>query len=798
MSTTAGVTTATLTTSSLGAGDHSITATYNGDQTFTASTSRTPALLDVSQVATSLTVASSANPSVVGQTVTFTGTLASSATGETGTIQFADNGVNIGSGSVSGGQATFSTSSLALGGHPITAAYDGDANFVDSVSTNTVSQAVNQAATSTGVGSSANPGSVGSAITYTATVTVNGPGSGLPTGHVSFSDGGNPIAICQNLLLPSSSPPSVTCAQMYSTTTPHNITATYGGDTNFVGSSGGLTESLSSVGTTTSVGAAPSTATFGQAVTLTATVAPTSGGANPTGSVTFTDNGTTTLGSSTLSTTNGVTTASILVTTLPVGPDSISASYGGGTGFVASASTTSAPVSVSMSPTTLGLISAPNPSTFGQSVTFTATIFPTTGSGETGTVTFLDNGNSIGTGIVSNGQATFTTTALAVATHPITASYGGDGNFVHSSTTTGVSQVVNKAPTSLTLQSSLNPSTSGQSVTFTATVTPTTGTGETGTVTFLDNGNSIGNGSVSAGQATLTTTTLSAGSHPITASYAGDGNFVSSSTTSTLNQVVNSGAVATTITLSSSVNPSTVGQTVSLTATVAPVGGGSPNFTGTVTFSEGTTVVGMSPVTASGLSTVSLPQLAGTSAIGTHTFTASYSGGGNYLGSTTTSPFSQVVAPPIFITSSDGGNFGIANSANDSYRTVLTSSSNGCFCAAENFLAVTPDGTRAYDMHPTSTNTTITAVNTATGSVMASISLPYRAADLTMAPNGANLYVAETVPGNEVAVINTATNTVTKNIPVSVANGEPQAMAINAAGTELAVAEQSLPSTWST
>ena len=75
------------------------------------------------------------HPSVVGQTVTFTATLSSSASGETGTVQFDDNGVTIGSGSVSGGQAQFQTSSLALGGHPITAIYEGDDNFVGGSST---------------------------------------------------------------------------------------------------------------------------------------------------------------------------------------------------------------------------------------------------------------------------------------------------------------------------------------------------------------------------------------------------------------------------------------------------------------------------------------------------------------------------------------------------------------------------------------------------------------------------------------------------------------------------------------
>jgi len=897
VSTTGGVTTGALAISNLGAGTHSVSATYSGDSTFSTSSTTTSAALSVAQATTTLGLASTANPSVVGQTVTFTATISSSTTGETGTVQFADGGTPIGSGTVSGGQATLQTSSLTLGTHPITAVYEGDANFVGSSAPGALSQAVDQAATSTAVTSDHNPGTVGQTITYTATVVVDAPGAGTPTTTVSFSDDGNPITGCQSLTLPASAPLQVTCAQSYTTNTGHSITATYAGDSNFAGStSSPLTETLSQVSTTTSVMAAPGAATFGQSVTLTATVAPTSGTANPTGSVTFTDNGTTTLGTSTLSTTAGVTTASILVTTLPVGTDLISASYSPGAGFLASATTTSASVAVSQATTTLGLLSNANPSTFGQSVTFTATVFPATGSGETGTVTFFDNGTSIGTGGVSNGQTTLTTSVLAIGTHPVTATYTGDGNFVGSSTTTTLSQVVNKAPTSLGLASSLNPSLSGQSVTFTATITPVTGSGETGTVTFFDNGTSIGTGGVSGGTATLSTSTLAVGSHPITASYGGDGNFASSSTTSAISQVVNK--VPTSLALASSVNPSTFGQSVTFTATVTPAtgsgetgtvtffdngtsigsggvsggqatfatstlalgthpitatyggdgnfasssttstlsqvvgssqaatvtsltssvnpstvgqtptlmatvtlttgggtggggGGGPDNFTGTVTFYEGATTLGTSPVAASGVATMSLPQLASTYAIGTHSFTATYSGSTLYVGSTS-APYSQVVAPPIFITSSDGANFGIANSANDSYRTVLTSASS-CSCSSENFLAVTPDGTRAYVMQPTPTATRIYAVNTATGAIMASISLPYRAEDLTMAPNGANLYVAESVPGEVVAVISTSTNTVTRNISIGLGpNGTAEAMAINPTGTELAITQDTV------
>ncbi len=444
VSTLTGVTTATLDTSNLMAGPHSITATYSGDPTFGSSSSTAPVGLSVAEATTTVTVASSADSSVVGQAVVLTVTISSStsAPGETGTVQFDDNGTMIGSGAVSGGQATLQSSSLAQGAHPITAVYEGDDDFVGTSSTNTVNQTVNQASTSTGVSSSSDPGSVGQTINYTATVIVDSPGSGTPTGTVSFGDGGNPIPTCQGLALPSTQPPRVTCSQAYGTDTSHSITATYSGDANYITSTGGLAETVLPVSTTTSVVVSPPASTYGQSVTLTATVAPTIGTANPAGAVTFTDNGTT-LGTSTLSTTGGVTTTSMLLTTLPVGSDSIGASFDGSTDFLASSSTAATPIAVSRAPTTLGLLTSLNPSTFAQSVVLTATLFPTTGSGETGMVTFFDNGTAIGTSSVSNGQSTLSTTALPVGTDAITASYGGDGDFVGSSTAGALSQAVN-------------------------------------------------------------------------------------------------------------------------------------------------------------------------------------------------------------------------------------------------------------------------------------------------------------------------------------------------------------------
>ncbi len=177
------------------------------------------------------------------------------------------------------------------------------------------------------------------------------------------------------------------------------------------------------------------------------------------------------------------------------------------------------------------LASSPNPSTFGASVTLTATVT----SGATGTVTFQDGATSLGTGTISGGIATLTTSTLAVGTHSITAQYGGDSNY-SASNSTAVSQVVNKAASTVTLASSLNPSTFGASVTLTATVT----SGATGTVSFHDGATEIGTGTISNGVATLTIGSLSVGTHSITAQYVGMNNYNTAVSTA-VSQVVSLG-----------------------------------------------------------------------------------------------------------------------------------------------------------------------------------------------------------------------------------------------------------------
>jgi len=360
-------------------------------------------------------------------------------------------------------------------------------------------------------------------------VTVVAPGSGTATGAVTFRDGGTSIGTGA---LDGSGVATLTTTQL--ATGNHTITADYAGDTNFSASSGALSSNpqvVNTADTATAVTSSPNPSVFGQSATFTATISAIAPGAGtPTGTVTFLDGGSS-IGTGTLS--SGV--ATFTTSALTVGSHTITTNYAGDGNFNGSSGSLSGnPQVVNKAGTSTVVTSSANPSVFGQSVTFTATMTPTApGAGTTtGMVTFLDGGSSIGTGALNSGVATFTTSSLAIGNHTITTSYGGDGNFNGSAgALNGNPQVVNKAASAAATQlTPPGPITVGASVQLKATVTavaPGAGT-PTGNVTFLDGATTLGTVPLSGGVASMTKSSWTVGSHSITSSYSGDGNFKSS------------------------------------------------------------------------------------------------------------------------------------------------------------------------------------------------------------------------------------------------------------------------------
>src|SRR5207245_5012321 len=265
----------------------------------------------------------------------------------------------------------------------------------------------------------------------------------------------------------------------------HSLTSVYSGSSNFNAStSPAVTQVVNPDNPSTCPPSTPNPSNSGQTVTLSATVSPVAPATGvPTGTVTFRD------GATALATVNLVNgSASFSLATLTPGSHSLTAVYNGSASFAGS---TSAAVNhvVNAGNSSTSLTSARNPSTTGQTVALTATVSavaPATGT-PTGTVTFRDSATVLSTVTLVNGSAPFQTAALAVGSHPLTATYNGSATFAVS-TSAVVTQLVNApaaAATSTSLTSTPNPSTVAQTVTLSATVTSGAGV-PTGTVPFGD------------------------------------------------------------------------------------------------------------------------------------------------------------------------------------------------------------------------------------------------------------------------------------------------------------------------
>ena len=281
--------------------------------------------------------------------------------------------------------------------------------------------------------------------------------------------------------------------------------------------------------TTTTLKASPTTTTPGQEVTFTATVAGSSQTSpDPTGTVTLTNTAVSpaeTIG--TIDLTDGTGTYS--TTSLTAGTYTVVGSYSADSVYDASTSsavtvTINAPVKATIA------LSVPATAVAGSSVTFTATVSGSSGT-PTGTVTFEDGTTGLGTGTLSGGQATYTTSKLAVGTHSITAAYGGDSTF--GSATSAASTIVitsNSLATpklALTVPSS---ATSGSPVTMSVSVSGS-GATPTGSVKFYDGTTSLNSATLASGSASYTTSSLSAGTHSITVQYSGDSNYAAATST---------------------------------------------------------------------------------------------------------------------------------------------------------------------------------------------------------------------------------------------------------------------------
>ncbi len=597
---------AAITLTNLPVGSDSVVAIYSGNSSYATSTSAP--LLQLVQLATSKTsLLSAGSPAIAGAPLALTATLTSNGAIPTGSVNFQDGGIALGSAIINAqGIASLSVPGKfwTVGNHSLTAVYPGDTNNSPSSSAPLL-ELINIAPTTTTVVSSLNPAGVGATVTFTATVSTGGS---TPTGTLQFFDGTASLGIVN--VTPAANG-SAASASFSSTLTlgAHAMTAVYSGDTfNGKSTSAGLTETIQAATDGATLQTSASTIVLGSPLTLTSQVSGT--GSTPTGTVTLLDGGATIA--------SQPVTASGLVTftnpQLSIGTHALTAAYSGDQNHQAVTSPTLTETVQQATTTALTLSSAT--ATAGTSVTIKAVVTGVSGKPVTGTIKFTDGGAVLASiAPDATGTATFTSTTLAPGAHVLQAAYSGDTLDAASSSNTSTLTVA-IATTATAFTTSANPINSGLSLTLNATVTGNGGA-PSGSITFNDGGTAITTVQLStAGTASFSLSTLAPGIHQLSATYSGD-TLDAKSVSSTISEQV---AQKTSVTLASSVNPSLLQDTVTLSVTVAN-GSITAVPTGSVILTDG----------GSTLATVTLTNGTATytwqaPALGTHTVVASYTG----------------------------------------------------------------------------------------------------------------------------------------------------------------------------
>ncbi len=469
------------------------------------------------------------------------------------------------------GAATFTLTSPTVGTHSLSASYAAQGNFAASNATGSL--VVNPAAANATTTSITAP-----AVTFPAsgsvTVSVTSA-AGTPTGNVSLSvDGGAPATAALG--------PAGTA--IFTLTNPaagiHTLSASYAAQGGFGASSATGTLTVNPAATTASITAPVVTSPANGLVTVTIS----SVAGNPTGNVSLSVDGnapaTLPLGA------GGSAVFTIL--SPAVGTHTLSASYPAQGNFAASSATGTLVVSAAAPNATTVSINAPAV-TYPANGLVTVTVSSPAGT-PTGSVSLSVDGGAALTSTLGGGSATFTLNRPAAGTHALSASYAAQNGFGAGSATGTL--VVNPAVTSMTI--SAPPVTFPDSGVVTVTVSSTAGI-PAGNVSLTVNGSTLALALVK-GSATFTVPSLPVGSYPLTAAYAGSGNFGPSGAGANL--VVNPEALAITAAVAKLTNKATATWNVSGTTT-------QPNRN-TITVALGSRVIGTAKVSRKGTWTLSV------------------------------------------------------------------------------------------------------------------------------------------------------------------------------------------------
>jgi len=534
---------------------------------------------------------------------------------------------------------------LSGGTHIITAQFLGDANFAQSpISASLVIVVSGVAPTVTITGGPFNV-PIGGTLSIASITVVGIPGDGVPAGTVQIYSnttligtatfvGNNAATATANYsfsgLIPMSLLPGT--LDLHAAFTTSNTSYTNANSPN-----DGLI--VTKTTTTTAVVSSANPSVTGQLVSFTATVTPTGFGTAPTGTVTFSVNGTN-VSTINVSANGSISTATLTIPTaqipLPDGANSIVATYNGDTNYNGSHSPNTAGTwlvqQVNPAATTITLAPSINSAVVGQGVTLTAYITvnspgtATDAAQPTGTVTFWNTISGIpqnmGTfsivpapsGLANTWVATCQTgsagppacSALPEGQLSLTAVYSGDANY-RTSTSTVLTQIVNKPTVVVVTVPNANPVIYGTAVTLTSTVTPNPpGAGTpTGNLQFYDGGTLLVTEPLVAGQATYTVT-LGPGQHAIGVTYQGDANFqgyIEPSVSVLVNRI------PTAISVTSSAPTAVASQVITFTAQISPnAPAGAMQPTGQVQFTSDGATIGVNTL-VSGVATITVANL---------------------------------------------------------------------------------------------------------------------------------------------------------------------------------------------
>ncbi len=606
-------------------------------------------------------VVASYNPSVAGQSVTYTvtisnATVTASASPTDETVVVSD-GVGVGGNSCTisnaptswlattnqiTGSCSFTEAKAAS--YNVSAYYPGDGTTFEA-STGSLLEVVNKAATATTISSISPSSSVsGEAFTVNAAVAAVLPGTGTPTGTVTVSDGAGQTC---SFTLPASS-----CVITETAPTTYAMTASYGGDANFTGSTSSATnEVVGQASSTTSISSTiPAlssgavTLVVGRPITVNFSVAALlPGTGTPTGTVTVSDGGT---DSCTGNLDNlGAGSCVLTPSTYSLTPYTVKATYNASTDFSTSVSTTFA-MTVNPAPTSTVLTLSPGTVVSGQTETANVTVSANGQSTATptGTVNVLVGASTVCTATLSGGSGSCTYSEPASGSlYSVTATYVPANTNFNGSTSSATAMTVNKASSSVAMSVSSTSTVSGQVNTISvivSAVAPGAGV-PSGTVTVSDGTHTCPTAiTLSAGAGSCQITETTPGSYTFTGTYSGDTNF--NGTTGTTAATVAKAGTTTVITETPQPSgapgtPAVSGQSVFVTATVTVLAPGTGTPTGTVLITDGaapgqtctiSTFTGVGPIAGSCIITEASP--------GTYTLTGVYSGDTNFATSSGT------------------------------------------------------------------------------------------------------------------------------------------------------------------